>query len=180
MMLFCTTPLIATPCVFGLIYMAPRVPIALTVIFAICALFVLCSLWKTATTNPGLIIRRSENPEAAAAAAAGGGAGSNEEEDDDVVSDVERGNGHKKRAKKKNMKKWSWDDRTQTWRPVTAKFADDCGVLVDEYDHTCPWTGTAIGKGNIFYFYVFTSSLIPLLIFLVICVFVAMSKDKND
>jgi hypothetical protein len=37
-------------------------------------------------------------------------------------------------------------------------------VLVDGYDHTCPWTGTAIGAGNLPYFYAFTSAICPLLI----------------
>mmetsp|Transcript_31228 Transcript_31228/g.36789 ORF Transcript_31228/g.36789 Transcript_31228/m.36789 type:complete len:224 (+) Transcript_31228:158-829(+) len=144
MMLCCTTPLIAVPCVFTLIFISTRVPIYLTVIFALASFIVLCALWKTATTDPGLIIRRDENP-----------------------------TGNTK------SKKWSWEDRTQTWRPVTARYADDCGVLVDEYDHTCPWTGTAIGKGNIRYFYLFTGGLIPLVILLVICVFVGLATEES-
>jgi len=143
-MLCCTTPLIAVPCVFTLIFISTRVPIYLTVIFALASFIVLCALWKTATTDPGLIIRRDENP-----------------------------TGNTK------SKKWSWEDRTQTWRPVTARYADDCGVLVDEYDHTCPWTGTAIGKGNIRYFYLFTGGLIPLVILLVICVFVGLATEES-
>lgn len=181
MMLFCTTPLILIPCVFALIFMAPLVPIALTIVFALSALFVLSCLWKTATTDPGLIVRRSENPEAEDDEENNNNNNNNEENDDENGgSGSERRSQSHRQKRKKKLKKWSWDDRTETWRPITAKYADDCGVLVDEYDHTCPWTGTAIGKGNIRYFYIFTATILPLLIFLVICVFIAMSNEKQN
>ena len=64
MMLCLTTPLIAVPSALTIIYMAPVVHPALTVVFALTALFVLGSRWKTATTDPGLVLRRPENPEA--------------------------------------------------------------------------------------------------------------------
>lgn len=142
MMLLCTTPLIAVPSAAGLYYMAPRVPVYLTAVFGAAAAFVLAALWKTASTDPGLVVRRPDKP----------ADGTN---------------------------RWSYDDRTETWRPVTARFADDCGVLVDGYDHTCPWTGTAIGAGNIFYFYVFTASLIPLIILLVVCIVFANASSRK-
>jgi hypothetical protein len=31
----------------------------------------------------------------------------------------------------------------------------DTGVIVEEFDHTCPWTGTAIGRKNMFPFQMF-------------------------
>jgi len=148
MMLCCTTPLILVPCFFGAMFMATRVHPAVTVLFCSMALFTLGSLWKTATTDPGLVLRRAENP-------------------------ADEGNARDK-------KKWAWDDRTKSWRSITARYAADCNVLVDEYDHTCPWTGTAIGRGNIFYFYMFTGSLLPLVIFLVVGVFVALANESND
>mgnify|MGYP002052413224 CR=1 FL=1 len=56
----------------------------------------------------------------------------------------------------------------------------DCGVMVDEYDHTCPWTGTAIGGKNIKYFYGFTVSIIPLAIFLIITLVMGLGNRKDS
>jgi hypothetical protein len=62
MMLCCTTPLIGVPCFFVALYMAPRAHPALTVGFCLVALFTLGSLWKTASTDPGLVLHRPNNP----------------------------------------------------------------------------------------------------------------------
>ena len=94
-----------------------------------------------ATTDPGLVVRRSEEP-----------------------TGEDRGVRHYdfcRRSTNNNLNlvgrlslrwlqgaRWAYCDRTKTWRPTTAKYADDCNVLVDKYDHTCPWTGTAIGGNN--------------------------------
>jgi hypothetical protein len=67
LVLFVTTPLIVVPCGLAVVYMAPLVHPALTLAFALAALFVLAALWKTATTDPGLVVRRGENPEATCA-----------------------------------------------------------------------------------------------------------------
>ena len=50
---------------------------------------------------------------------------------------------------------WLWNDQAETWRPAHAKYDGDCAVVVDEYDHVCPWTGTAIGRKNMLAFRVF-------------------------
>ena len=52
--------------------------------------------------------------------------------------------------------------------------------MVDEYDHTCPWTGTAIGGKNIKYFYGFTVSIIPLAIFLIITLVMGLGNRKDS
>jgi len=44
---------------------------------------------------------------------------------------------------------WIWNEDAQSYRPQEAKYDVDCAVIIDGLDHTCPWTGTAIGKGNI-------------------------------
>ena len=36
-----------------------------------------------------------------------------------------------------------------------------------EFDHTCPWTGTGIGKRNLGYFHVFTASCCLLLVYII-------------
>jgi len=43
---------------------------------------------------------------------------------------------------------WLWNDQALTFRPRKAKYDKECGVVIDELDHVCPWTGTAIGKNN--------------------------------
>eukprot|EP00977_Amphora_coffeiformis_P012927 scaffold3289_cov163-Amphora_coffeaeformis.AAC.2 len=47
---------------------------------------------------------------------------------------------------------WIWNDQAYTFRPKTAKFDPEIQAVVSHHDHTCPWTGTAIGGGNIFWF----------------------------
>lgn len=43
---------------------------------------------------------------------------------------------------------WRWSDRAHSYRPRGAWFDPDTGVIVEGFDHTCPWTGTAIGAKN--------------------------------
>jgi hypothetical protein len=74
-------------------------------------------------------------------------------------------------------KQFSYDDRTKSWRPISARYAEDCGVLIEGYDHTCPWTGTAIGAGNLKYFYMFTGGLLPLIVFLLAVLVYALSME---
>jgi hypothetical protein len=47
---------------------------------------------------------------------------------------------------------WRWSDQALTYRPAHAKFDPECQIVVEEFDHTCPWTGTAIGKNNMLWF----------------------------
>ena len=39
-----------------------------------------------------------------------------------------------------------WSQQGQSWRPPTALYSRDCNVIINHFDHTCPWTGTAIGR----------------------------------
>lgn len=50
---------------------------------------------------------------------------------------------------------WIWSDQALTFRPLDARFDPETGVVVEDFDHTCPWTGTAIGERNIKYFRIF-------------------------
>ena len=40
-----------------------------------------------------------------------------------------------------------------------ALYCRECGVLVQDYDHLCPWTGTGIGKKNMWAFKGFVISV---------------------
>jgi len=43
---------------------------------------------------------------------------------------------------------WFWNEQVGSFRPSNAAYCRECKVLIQDYDHVCPWTGTAIGKGN--------------------------------
>ena len=36
---------------------------------------------------------------------------------------------------------WRWNDQAQTYRPRGAIYDPDCAVVIEGFDHTCPWTG---------------------------------------
>lgn len=70
---------------------------------------------------------------------------------------------------------WYFSDQASTFRPKGAVYCSDCNCIIEEFDHTCPWTGTGIGKNNLSYFHCFTGSccfLVCLVIFLCAMVFV--------
>lgn len=47
------------------------------------------------------------------------------------------------------MNGWCWDEQVGSFRPTTAVYCSDCKVVIKDFDHYCPWTGTSIGEGNI-------------------------------
>jgi len=59
---------------------------------------------------------------------------------------------------------WMWNDRSQSYVPRGAYYDSDCAVVVEDFDHTCPWTGTAIGKKNLFAFHCFIGFIFSCLI----------------
>lgn len=60
---------------------------------------------------------------------------------------------------------WVWNDQALTYRPSHAKYDPDCAVVVDYFDHTCPWMGTAIGGKNMFWFKFFLVSVPVVIIY---------------
>jgi len=59
---------------------------------------------------------------------------------------------------------WRWNDLAQSYAPRGSSYDPDCAVIVEEFDHTCPWTGTAIGKKNMLAFQCFIGFLFSCLI----------------
>jgi len=41
-----------------------------------------------------------------------------------------------------------WNEQVASYRPPDALYCRECKVLIEDYDHLCPWTGTGIGKKN--------------------------------
>jgi hypothetical protein len=63
------------------------------------------------------------------------------------------------RGKPDGCSHWIWSDQGRTYRPPKARYDGDCGVVIEEFDHTCPWTGTGIGRRNMPAFQTFVCSL---------------------
>lgn len=64
------------------------------------------------------------------------------------VTDEEAANAH-----------FLWNEQVGSYRPPGAMYCRECQVLVRDYDHLCPWTGTAIGGRNMLAFKVFVVSV---------------------
>ncbi|KAJ8605521.1 hypothetical protein CTAYLR_000059 [Chrysophaeum taylorii] len=60
---------------------------------------------------------------------------------------------------------WRWNDQARTFRPPGAVYDDDLGLVVEQFDHLCPWTGTGIGANNLAAFHAFVSLLCVCIIF---------------
>lgn len=54
---------------------------------------------------------------------------------------------------------WFWNEQVGSFRPPGALYCRECGVLVQDYDHLCPWTGTSIGRDNMWAFKSFVVSV---------------------
>ena len=54
---------------------------------------------------------------------------------------------------------WFWNEQVGSYRPPGALYCRECGVLIQDYDHLCPWTGTGIGKANMWAFKSFVVSV---------------------
>jgi len=43
---------------------------------------------------------------------------------------------------------WAWNEEVSSFQPPKSGYCKECKVLIEEYEHECCWTGTAIGRGN--------------------------------
>mmetsp|Transcript_4205 Transcript_4205/g.12869 ORF Transcript_4205/g.12869 Transcript_4205/m.12869 type:complete len:199 (+) Transcript_4205:50-646(+) len=55
---------------------------------------------------------------------------------------------------------WTFSEYAQCYRPPGVIFCQQCQVLIEDYNHFCPWSGIVIGKGNDAYFQVFIISIV--------------------
>jgi hypothetical protein len=75
---------------------------------------------------------------------------------------------------------WSYSDQAKTFRPKHAFYCNMCKVVIQEYDHTCPWTGTGIGKYNFSAFKIFAGSVCCLFWYLLGVVAITIYTTNND
>jgi len=73
-----------------------------------------------------------------------------------------------RRTRQNENENWRWNDQALTYRPASAKYDPECAAVILEFDHTCPWTGTAIGKNNMATFKLFLTSLLVCLAYNVV------------
>lgn len=60
---------------------------------------------------------------------------------------------------------WTYSEYAHAFRPPGTIFCQECQVLIRDYNHFCPWSGTAIGRGNEPYFRAFLVCLVATLVF---------------
>jgi hypothetical protein len=55
-----------------------------------------------------------------------------------------------------------WNEQVGSFRPPGAMYCRECKVVIQDYDHLCPWTGTGIGARNMtaFKFFVLSVNLL--------------------
>jgi hypothetical protein len=58
---------------------------------------------------------------------------------------------------------WIFSTQARSYRPPGSLYSRDANCVIEGFDHTCPWTGTAIGRGNTGPFHVFVFSVCTLL-----------------
>lgn len=116
--------------------LSPTTVLILSIAWLVCTAILYLSLCLVACTDPGILYRTPHPPPTPSTTAA----------DDNIDKEV-----------------WLWNDQALTFRPSSAKYDPECAVVIEQFDHTCPWTGTAIGKNNMFWFRLFV-------IFIVVCV----------
>jgi len=59
------------------------------------------------------------------------------------------------RKPEENEVAFLWNEQVGSYRPPDALYCRECKVLIEDYDHLCPWTGTGIGKKNMLFFKLF-------------------------
>jgi hypothetical protein len=59
---------------------------------------------------------------------------------------------------------WRWNSQALTYRPPGSIYDSECGVVIEEFDHVCPWTGTAIGAKNMTAFKLFVSGICTMIV----------------
>jgi len=64
---------------------------------------------------------------------------------------------------------WAWSDQARSFRAPGSIFSRDCNVVIEGYDHSCPWTGTAIGHRNLESFRYFVRAVAALFALCLVC-----------
>ncbi|KAH8091968.1 hypothetical protein JL720_5544 [Aureococcus anophagefferens] len=64
------------------------------------------------------------------------------------------------------------------FRPPGTIFCQECQILVEDYNHFCPWSGTAIGKGNERYFTAYLAAVVASLVFDLVVIALVLADEQ--
>jgi len=151
-MLLCITyPLIFTVSFFAAWSGLQGRPLVVKIIWVLLTGQLIRSLFNTSFRDPGILRKRKTPPPV---------------EDDYDSDDSEAGRRRRRMAFRWGNANgpWRWSDQAQSYRPKSSMYDPDCKVVVEDFDHTCPWTGTAIGKKNMASFQMFVGLVFVCLI----------------
>lgn len=138
MLIFITYPLIFAVSAWTLYSGVPDKPWFIQALWAILTLLLIRSLYNTGFRDPGILQRYNTPPPT----------------NTDEHSHTRR-IGY--RWGNEEVGPWRWTEQTHSYRPKGSMYCTDCKVVIEEFDHTCPWTGTAIGKKNMSSFQMFVA-----------------------
>lgn len=150
MLLFITYPLIFVVSGLTLYKGLPGKPLYAQMAWALMTGAMIRSLFNTGFRDPGMLFRRRTPPAI--------------DTDGDLAADEGRLQRRVGFRMGNQTGPWSWSDQAQTYRPRNSMFCPDCKVIIEDFDHTCPWTGTAIGKKNMASFQCFVGLVFACLI----------------
>jgi len=129
--LFCLTyPLVLGVSGATLVFAIPYQRTFIQIFWAVMTALLLYMLFNVSCRDPGVLLRHTEDP----------------------TPSLSEFRGRRNGA-------WKWNDTARSFHPRTAVYDPDCAVVIEEYDHVCPWTGTAIGKKNMSAFHAFVGSI---------------------
>ncbi|KAJ8603953.1 hypothetical protein CTAYLR_008257 [Chrysophaeum taylorii] len=74
---------------------------------------------------------------------------------------------------------WTWNDQARSFKPPGARYCPWCDAIFENFDHTCPWVGTAVAKRNLRSFKLFVA-LLQLLAYYTAAVFVLGALHVAD
>jgi hypothetical protein len=130
--LMCLTyPLVLGVSGATLVYAIPYQHVVVKIVWTLMTICLLYMLFNVSCRDPGLLLRHKKDSSQS-------------------LSDY---------GSRRTGGTWRWSEKAKTYHPRNAIFDPDCAVVVEGYDHVCPWTGTAIGKKNMGAFQGFVGSV---------------------
>ena len=73
---------------------------------------------------------------------------------------------------------WTYSEYAHAFRPPGTIFCQECQVLVEDYNHFCPWSGTAIGRGNERYFTAYLAAVVASLVFDLVVIALVLADEQ--